>query len=271
MVNDDLAMIAFVEAHAMDDRPRLIYADWLDDHDEPELAAFVRLQVEVHRVPSVDPRRMELRAREKAAWDCYKRKWADDLAAGKIGRGHFTRGILTKPAAFPAAHFVERSHRWAPGLPVRSLRLLNPGGLAERIAATPFLARLPRLDIGPEPLDWWRYEPLREGGKTQRELVEVPDEAVLALCDTRMPETVSELWISGVAPTRGLFDALGLCSGLGGVTVSIFTIPGRSWSARRLNLEGAWFRKGAWESFPDAVKRFLAEGRAAELVDALPE
>lgn len=30
-----------------DDTPRLVYADWLEDHGEPERAEFIRLQVEL--------------------------------------------------------------------------------------------------------------------------------------------------------------------------------------------------------------------------------
>ncbi len=38
-----------------DDTPRLVYADWLDDHGDPELADFIRTQIELARIPEYDP------------------------------------------------------------------------------------------------------------------------------------------------------------------------------------------------------------------------
>ena len=35
-----------------DDAPRLIYADWLDEHGRPERAEFIRLQCAMDRVPA---------------------------------------------------------------------------------------------------------------------------------------------------------------------------------------------------------------------------
>ena len=43
------ALIAAILAEPAEDTPRLAYADWLDEHDEHELAEFIRVQVEVAR------------------------------------------------------------------------------------------------------------------------------------------------------------------------------------------------------------------------------
>lgn len=45
------ALIRAVLAAPEDDTPRLVFADWLDDHDQPERAEFIRLQVKVVRLP----------------------------------------------------------------------------------------------------------------------------------------------------------------------------------------------------------------------------
>src|SRR5262245_43074307 len=42
---DDPSLLAAICAHPQDDSLRLVYADWLDDHDESDRAEFVRLQV----------------------------------------------------------------------------------------------------------------------------------------------------------------------------------------------------------------------------------
>jgi uncharacterized protein (TIGR02996 family) len=41
---DDPSLLAAICNHPEDDALRLVYADWLDDHDEPDRARFVRLQ-----------------------------------------------------------------------------------------------------------------------------------------------------------------------------------------------------------------------------------
>src|SRR5262245_14232132 len=44
-----------------DDAPRLIFADWLDEHGRPDKAAFVRLEVEYSREPKSSLRHAEVR------------------------------------------------------------------------------------------------------------------------------------------------------------------------------------------------------------------
>jgi uncharacterized protein (TIGR02996 family) len=51
-----------------DDTPRLVFADWLDEHGQPERAEFIRVQCALARLPDGDPRRRPLAAREQALW-----------------------------------------------------------------------------------------------------------------------------------------------------------------------------------------------------------
>lgn len=48
MTTED-ALLAAVLANPDDDLPRLVYADWLEEHGEPERAEFIRVQVELAR------------------------------------------------------------------------------------------------------------------------------------------------------------------------------------------------------------------------------
>jgi uncharacterized protein (TIGR02996 family) len=43
-------LLRAVVADPADDTPRLVYADWLDEHDQPGRAALIRVQVELARV-----------------------------------------------------------------------------------------------------------------------------------------------------------------------------------------------------------------------------
>ena len=58
-----------------DDRPRLIYADFLDDSGEPERAELIRVQLALSKLSEDDPRRpalsdrqAELLTRNRAEW-----------------------------------------------------------------------------------------------------------------------------------------------------------------------------------------------------------
>jgi uncharacterized protein (TIGR02996 family) len=53
-VSDRVALLAAICAHPDDDTPRLVYADWLDEHGEGKRAAHIRAQVEHHRLSTAD-------------------------------------------------------------------------------------------------------------------------------------------------------------------------------------------------------------------------
>lgn len=46
------AFMEQIRAAPEDDTVRLVYADWLQDHDDPGLARFIRLQVELAQIPT---------------------------------------------------------------------------------------------------------------------------------------------------------------------------------------------------------------------------
>jgi uncharacterized protein (TIGR02996 family) len=49
------ALYAAVCAAPDDDTPRLVLADWLDEHDDPHRAAYMRTEVQLHRLGENDP------------------------------------------------------------------------------------------------------------------------------------------------------------------------------------------------------------------------
>ena len=50
-MSDETALLAAIRTNPDEDTPRLVFADWLDEHDQPERAEFIRLQCEVARLP----------------------------------------------------------------------------------------------------------------------------------------------------------------------------------------------------------------------------
>ncbi len=57
-----------------DDVPRLVYADWLDDQDDPR-GEFIRVQFELARLPKDDPSRERLRVREAELLHAHEQSW----------------------------------------------------------------------------------------------------------------------------------------------------------------------------------------------------
>src|SRR5689334_13851092 len=45
-MDDRSALLAAIVAAPDDDAPRLVYADWLDEHGDPDRAEFIRHQIE---------------------------------------------------------------------------------------------------------------------------------------------------------------------------------------------------------------------------------
>jgi uncharacterized protein (TIGR02996 family) len=48
-MSDEDALLTAIAAHPDEDTPRLVYADWLDEHDQPLHAEFIRIQIEIAR------------------------------------------------------------------------------------------------------------------------------------------------------------------------------------------------------------------------------
>jgi uncharacterized protein (TIGR02996 family) len=86
-------------AHPDDDAPRLIYADWLEEHGDGARAEFIRVQVESAVLPHWDARRVRLRLRERAQVEQHGDDWRDELPGIRgITWGEFRRGFVAGAA-----------------------------------------------------------------------------------------------------------------------------------------------------------------------------
>jgi uncharacterized protein (TIGR02996 family) len=64
-MNEAAALLAAIRESPDEDTPRLAYADWLDEHGDPDRAEFIRVQCAVVRLPDDDP---VFRRCERIAW-----------------------------------------------------------------------------------------------------------------------------------------------------------------------------------------------------------
>jgi uncharacterized protein (TIGR02996 family) len=160
-------LLKAVAASPDDDLPRLVAADWLDEHGEPERAEFIRVQIE-----RANADRPELLWREKALWNnpVFGGTWAAEecpviatLAFGSSLRTAAVSGAerVTFRRGFPfrvsctAEEWLRYGGRIVPRQPVRELMLTRCGDFDPALwwQMTATLRPLARLDIdSPSPM-----------------------------------------------------------------------------------------------------------------------
>ena len=74
------AFLKDVVTHPDDDFPRLVYADWLEEHGDPARAAFIRAQCRLRKLGPFDPERYDLEAAEADLLPKHEKRWKKPLA-----------------------------------------------------------------------------------------------------------------------------------------------------------------------------------------------
>jgi uncharacterized protein (TIGR02996 family) len=149
-MNASSILLEDILANPSDDVPRLIYADWLDDHGGPSeqaRAELIRLQITLASLRSGDERRPEFEAQERRLRKRHERQWLGDLRehvhAWQFARGFVVHLALDASALLRCHDEIARTH------PIHSLRLTNARerGILASLAEKPLLARLRALDL----------------------------------------------------------------------------------------------------------------------------
>jgi uncharacterized protein (TIGR02996 family) len=103
---DRAAFLRAIADNPDDDLPRLVFADWLDEHGEPERAEFIRVQCEAARLRQNDPRLVELNLREVELLANHEADWQpgpfDGLTPGPYQRGFIRDLTVTRFESFLA-------------------------------------------------------------------------------------------------------------------------------------------------------------------------
>lgn len=88
---------AFIDAilnNPGDDTARLVFADWLEEHGEPERAEFIRCQIEAAKLPEAERGKSEPHKRGSALAKQFAKQWQAALGLGRRS-GQFQCGFLT--------------------------------------------------------------------------------------------------------------------------------------------------------------------------------
>src|SRR4029450_12736445 len=88
------ALLAACHADPDDDTPRLVLADWLDEHDDPR-GECVRLQCQLAALPGDDARYDDLFAQHQEWWNRFGGLWEKEAGNGIWEPGPQYRGLPT--------------------------------------------------------------------------------------------------------------------------------------------------------------------------------
>jgi uncharacterized protein (TIGR02996 family) len=120
----DTAFLRGILADPDDDAPRLIYADWLDEHGDADRAEFIRSQVRLARTDCVESEYRELAERAEDLKRTHQVEWVNQLPQfPEVNWEVFERGFIsTVKFDSPGAFFASARHVFA-SAPIREIRL----------------------------------------------------------------------------------------------------------------------------------------------------
>jgi uncharacterized protein (TIGR02996 family) len=148
MTHDD-AFLQAISADPDDDTPRLVYADWLDEHGDSARAEFIRVQCRLAQLPGDAPEVPDLREREEQLQSAHGEKWRVALPrlAGVKWSYVFKRGFIASVTFRHGKAFFDHAARLREILPVQNISLgrMTPRTLGQ-VADSPALARFTGLD-----------------------------------------------------------------------------------------------------------------------------
>jgi uncharacterized protein (TIGR02996 family) len=151
-MSDRRAFLEAIRAAPEDDTPRLIYADWLEEHGQGETdrdrAEFIRAQCALARLrygsPEHAARERPLQARDAELRARHQKAWAAELnlPPSRDTRCRFRRGMVERVSC-TVRYFVEHADALLDAAPVEAVwfRRATPRNVAE-LAACPGFARL---------------------------------------------------------------------------------------------------------------------------------
>lgn len=149
-MNEREALLRAICDNPDDDTPRLVFADWLQEHGEEERAEFVRLQVrhtELLRYASSDTDNFARQARE--LWVRHGSKWLAELPQIPGIKWHdaFFRGFSERAIVSSETTLVKHADIIFNSVPIRHLEVGEFNALKE-FTQLLYLRRLKTLTVG---------------------------------------------------------------------------------------------------------------------------
>lgn len=144
------ALLAAIRAAPNEDTPRLMYADWLDEHDQHPRAEFIRVQCDIARLDEWDePERVAtLKARERELWERHSTEWRAKLK-GDLWHAEFRRGfVYPRQLQLTGEQFLKLKPRTLAAAPQWSVALYSLDRTFDAVFASPHLLCVGSLALG---------------------------------------------------------------------------------------------------------------------------
>jgi uncharacterized protein (TIGR02996 family) len=139
----DEAFLRDILANPGDDTPRLVYADWLEDHGEHDRAELIRVECAREKLPDFVPEYNRLDRRSRELRKTHEEEWFGPLLP--LVEEFGTRRGFVEEVTLRASRFVKNAKTILALAPVRELFLINAKGQAKALAGCPQMARIERL------------------------------------------------------------------------------------------------------------------------------
>lgn len=128
-----------------DDGPRLIYADWLEEHGNPR-GEFIRVQCDLERLDPLSADYHDLNVRNLELLGLHRKGWVNELLIPSRQRVFFRRGFVRQFKS-TASNLLEKGDEAAELAPLTSLHLLGAAHDAHELANVTWLDHVHDLHI----------------------------------------------------------------------------------------------------------------------------
>jgi uncharacterized protein (TIGR02996 family) len=151
-MSDDKALLAAIWANPLEDTPRLMYADFLQETEEQvniARAEFIRIQCELARLDEWDdsPRIATLKAREAQLWQLHRKAWLEKVSK-KLPHTSFRRGfVYPRRQRFPGAQFLKLKPKEFDDAPQWDISLTGLYRNFDKVFVSPLLVSVNTLMI----------------------------------------------------------------------------------------------------------------------------
>jgi len=160
-MSDREALLRTIFENPDDDAPRLVYADWLEEHGDSQQAAFIRLQIDLARRPPETPDAEDPRVKEVVSLWGVRKRWRYLSPQWTAGYLHgYRRGFAARWLGSPRELLNALPGLWREGPPeggylftrdANDIRLTAKA--LPRLAARPELGSFRDLDLSGDWVD----------------------------------------------------------------------------------------------------------------------
>lgn len=92
---DESTFLRAIADNYEDHTPRMVFADWLEEHDQTPRAEFIRVQCELAKTTVHASTRKTLETRQRALLDAHRKEWCDTLSV-RLEDVSFELGLISK-------------------------------------------------------------------------------------------------------------------------------------------------------------------------------